>query len=299
MTTSSTFDHYMERITAGERLTPDDIRDLAASPDILSIGMLADSVRRQLHGTRVTYLRVATCGFDKSFADAVTPAAREIRITGAPDTLSIAVSAVRSAKAIAGARTVAGFSWGDVERIAGDTRGGAAQALRELREAGLDALAELPLDATAEPAQALERLETAGFERVRLTVEKGAASNRTALLLKAADLQARFASIQAINPLPLSLNAFRPTTGYEDVRMVAIARLAAPGIPSVQVDWLRYGPKLAQVALTFGADDLYGVSSSDDAPEGRRRAPVEEIRRNIEAAGFVPAERDGAFAVLS
>ena len=100
----------------------------------------------------------------------------------------------------------------------------------------------------------------------------------------------------AINPLPMSLNTFRPTTGYEDVKMVAVARLAAVGVPHVQVDWQRYGPKLAQVALTFGADDIYGVSPSDEAPEGRRRAPLEEIRRNIEAAGFQPAERDGRFA---
>ena len=59
---------------------------------------------------------------------------------------------------------------------------------------------------------------------------------------------------------------FRPTTGYEDVKMVALARLAAPNVPSIQVDWRRYGPKLAQVALTFGADDVDGVSPSDDAP---------------------------------
>jgi 2-iminoacetate synthase ThiH len=65
----------------------------------------------------------------------------------------------------------------------------------------------------------------------------------------------------------------------------------------VQVDWLRYGPKLAQVALTFGADDVDNVSTSDDAPEGRRRAPLDEVRRNIEAAGFTPAKRDGRFVV--
>jgi aminodeoxyfutalosine synthase len=98
----------------------------------------------------------------------------------------------------------------------------------------------------------------------------------------------------------VALDPFRPTTGYEDVKMVALARLAAPSIPTVQVDWLRYGPKLAQVALTFGADDLYGVSPSDEAPEGsRRRAPLEEIRRNIEAAGFEPVERDGAYVALA
>jgi aminodeoxyfutalosine synthase len=92
------------------------------------------------------------------------------------------------------------------------------------------------------------------------------------------------------------LSAFKPTTGYDDVKAVAIARLAAPQVPHVQVDWLRYGPKLAQVALTFGADDVDGVSASDAAPEGRRRAPLEEIRRNIEAAGFEPVERGGRAA---
>ena len=105
------------------------------------------------------------------------------------------------------------------------------------------------------------------------------------VLVRAAELQDRHAVIQAIDPLPSSLHAFRPTTGYEDVKMVALARLAAPNIPSIQVDWPRYGPKLAQVALTFGADDFDGVPASDDAPDGRRRAPLEEIRRNIEAAG--------------
>jgi aminodeoxyfutalosine synthase len=119
------------------------------------------------------------------------------------------------------------------------------------------------------------------------------------MLLRAADLQDRIGGIQAISPLPMMLSTFRPTTGYDDVKMVAIARLAAPNIPTVQVDWRRYGPKLAQVALTFGADDIDGVSALDEAPEGRRRAPLEEINRNIEAAGFAPVERTGRFTALA
>jgi aminodeoxyfutalosine synthase len=77
--------------------------------------------------------------------------------------------------------------------------------------------------------------------------------------------------------------------------MVALARLVAPAAQHVQVDWQRYGPKLAQVALTFGADDLDNVSPSDEAPDGRRRGVTEEVRRNIEAAGFTPVQRDGRF----
>jgi aminodeoxyfutalosine synthase len=293
MSTSVTFDALMARIDAGERLLADDLAQLAASPDILPLGMLADTVRRRLHGSAVTYLRVAYCPFDKPFAGAVPPSAREIRITGEPTTLSVALAAVESAKAVAGERTVSGLSWMDVERFA--EGGSVAEPLGHLRARGLDALAEVPLDRIDDPNAALRHLTAAGFRRIRLSVEQAPAAERLALLMRAGELQDAYTAIQAIDPLPTVLHAFRPTTGYEDVKMVALARLAAPNVATIQVDWPRYGPKLAQVALTFGADDLDGVPASDEAPEGRRRAPLEEIRRNIEAAGFSPSERDGRF----
>jgi aminodeoxyfutalosine synthase len=293
--TTTTFDQYAGRIEAGERLAPDVVRELVAAPDILPLGMLADTLRRKIHGTRATFVRVASCAFDASFADAVPPAAREVRITGAPESLEIAVSAVRTARAIAGARAVSGFGWADVVRFSNGAR--RSRVLKALREAGLDAIAVLPLDALDDPAAAIGELRDAGFDRLRLTIDKMAAADRLGLLLQVDDLHARFGGIDAINPLPLSLNAFRPTTGYEDVKMVAAARLAAPSVPHIQVDCQRYGPKLAQVALTFGADDIDNISASDDTSEGRRRAPIEEIRRNIQAAGFEPTERDGHFAV--
>jgi aminodeoxyfutalosine synthase len=290
---TSFFDGQIDRITAGERLTADEIRELARTPDILPLGMLADALRRRLHGTRATFVRVAACAFDQSIADAVPPAARELRLTGSPESLDAAVAAVQAAKSVAGVRTVAGFSWADAERWrAAEGQG----VLKRLREAGLDAIAELPLDKLSDPRTALRALTTRGFTQVRLSIASVPAAERTELLLQAAALQEEFGCIQALDPLPAKLAAYRPTTGYDDVKMVALARLAAPNIPSIQVDWPRYGPKLAQVALTFGADDIYGISPADDAPEGRRRAPLEEIRRNIEAAGFEPVERDGRFA---
>ena len=51
------------------------------------------------------------------------------------------------------------------------------------------------------------------------------------------------------------------------------------------------------MALTVGADDVDAVSAEDETGEGRRRAPLEEIRRNIRAAGFEPVERNGRFDV--
>ena len=296
MSTTTTFDTHMARVAAGEALPAADVRALAASPDVLVAGMLADTVRRRLHAATTTFLRVAAVRIDEIDAPGVRAAAREFRLAGAAETLLVAVRAVAALRAAAGDRLVSAFSWRDILRLADG--GDPGTVLGELRQAGLDALAELPLDAMDDPAGVLQRVVDAGLSPIRLTIDQADAASRLDLLLAAAQLRERFNGIRAISPLPMALNAFRPTTGYEDVKMVAIARLAAPNIPSVQVDWQRYGPKLAQVALTFGADDIDGISPSDEAPEGRRRAPLEEIRRNIQAAGFTPAERDGRFAVV-
>lgn len=296
MTDPTNFESLMERVNAGERLAPAELSELASTPDILALGMMADALRRRLHDTQVTYVRVATCAFNEPFAEKVLPVAREVRLTGLPDSLEVAVTAVTQARAVAGERAVSGFSWAVVETLS-QNDGTVSRVLEELRQAGLDAVAQLSLDEMPNPAAAIERVAAAGFDRLRLTIDKAPAADRTKLFVLASDLQQRLNCIQAINPLPLSLGTFRPTTGYDDVKMVAIARLAAPNIETVQVDWARYGPKLAQVALTFGADDLDAVGQSDDAPDGRRRAPLEEVRRNIEAAGFRPTERDGRFAV--
>jgi len=294
MSTSVGFDQQLDRVAGGESLAPDTLRELAAAPDILPLGMLADAARRHRHGARATYVRVAVCPFDASFADGVPAAAREVRIGGHPPSLDLAASAVQAASAVAGGRSVSGLSWTDVVRYA-EGGHGVARVLRRLRDAGLDALAELPVEAIDDPDHVIGTLTHTGFEHLRLTVDKLPAGERIEWFLRVAEWQARFGCVAVLSPLPMSVNAFRPTTGYEDVKMVAVARLAAIAVPHIQVDWQRYGPKLAQVALTFGADDVDAVSASDDAAEGRRRAPLEEIRRNIQAAGFEPVERDGRF----
>ncbi len=296
--TIATFDSLLDRITTGDNLGVNEITELAATNDILSLGMLADVVRRRLHGAHVTYLRVETWGSDRVPGDAISPAAREIRIAAVPETLDAAVSAIEAAKAVAGDRTVAGFSWPDLERLT--TNGGVPrhEAIADLHAAGLD-VAAIPLDVVADVEGAIKELVGAGFGQLHLTIEKAPAGERTPLWLRAAALRRQYDQIQSINPLPTILHAFQPTTGYDDVKAVALARLAAPNVPSIQIDWLRYGPKLAQVALTFGADDLDNVTASDEAPDGHRRAPLEEVRRGIEAAGFLPMERDGHFRVMS
>ncbi|HZL95199.1 MAG TPA: hypothetical protein VFB99_16200, partial [Vicinamibacterales bacterium] len=222
MNTATTFDLYMDRINRGDRLSPAEIRELADTPDILSLGMLADTVRRKMHGTRATFVRVADVAFDAVDAS-VPPAAREVRLTGTPTDLDAAATAVETARSVAGDRTVVAFSWIDVARWSAGSS--VDRVLMRLREAGLDAIADVHLDTIDDPTAAMKTLKSAGFQQVRLAISEAPADERTDLLILASELHGTHGHIQSLNPLPLTLSTFRPTTGYEDVKMVALARL--------------------------------------------------------------------------
>jgi aminodeoxyfutalosine synthase len=141
----------------------------------------------------------------------------------------------------------------------------------------------------------VEEVNISGLALARLTVHQSPSPDRLPLLKAVADLQRAVAVIRAFAPLPRRTSAAAPSTGYDDVKHVALARVVVDNVPSIQVDWSLYGPKLAQVALTVGADDVDAVSPEGETTEGRRRAPLEEIRRNIRAAGQEPVERNGRF----
>jgi aminodeoxyfutalosine synthase len=194
---------------------------------------------------------------------------------------------------------VSGYSLADLEELA--IRDGVTlrSLLEELHGAGLELVAEAPIDRLQSPRRSIEEVNIAGLALARLTVHRLPAADFLPLLKSVVELQREVAVIRAFAPLPRSINAAVPTTGYDDVKRVALARLVVDNVPSIQVDWSLYGPKLAQVALTVGADDVDGVSAEDDLTEGRRRAPLEEIRRNIRAAGREPVERNGRFDRLA
>lgn len=270
---------------------------LETTHDIISLGAAADEVRRQVHGSRTTYVRVVQVTADPGAAVEVPPGAGEIRITGVPASGAAAVQRVREVLAAAGRTPVSAFSLEDLEALAAASQVTLRALLEELRQAGLELLAEAPVDRLREPRLAVEEVNIAGLTLARLTIHKLPSADVPALYRRIAALQYDVGVVHAFAPLPRVVNPAVPTTGYDDVRRVALARLLVRNIPSIQVDWSLYGPKLAQVALTVGADDLDAVSPLDDEAQGRRRAPVEEVRRNITAAGFEAVERDGRFDV--
>lgn len=282
-----------DRARAGEPLTAAEL-DALASSDLLSLGMLADEVRRLRVGDTVTYRRVweidvrrppATAGAERAAVSGV-----EMRLLGLPDTLPAAEARVRELRAVAGARRLTGFTLFDLAERAATGWGPLADVLRRLKAAGLEAIAEAPLDRLPEPDTALQACAEAALPVACVSFDHPDARARTARLLRVRALAGRFPFLTVVAPLARIQSVAAPTTGFDDVRSVALARLALPSVPAIQVDWAQYGPKLAQVALTFGANDLDRVSPYDDGALGPRRAAVEEVRRNIVAAGFTPVD---------
>ncbi|HWW85348.1 MAG TPA: hypothetical protein VNZ26_17180 [Vicinamibacterales bacterium] len=284
--------------------TSADFAALAATHDIIRLGIRADDVRRQHHGTKTTFVRVSEVGASPDSPVRWAAAAGEVRIAGVPESLVAAIERVRhvaSKLRPSGSRALSGFSLADLEQLAGRERVTLRALLEDLRGAGLELVAEAPVDALTDPRRSIEEVNIAGLVLARLTVHRLPSPDPLPLLEGVATLQRAVGVIRAFAPLPRAINPAVPTTGYDDLKRVALARLMVE-VPSIQVDWSLYGSKLAQVALTMGADDVDGVSADDEAvdaetqmPLGRRRAPLEEIRRNIRAAGQEPIERNGRF----
>ena len=78
---------------------------------------------------------------------------------------------------------------------------------------------------------------------------------------------------------------------------MAISRLMLDNFPHIKAYWVMLGLKTAQIALSFGADDLDGTVVHEKiyheaGAQTPQEATVAEIRRLIAEAGRVPVERD-------
>ena len=288
-------DAISETLAAGGQLSSAEVARLKTSADILWLGSLADTRRRALHGDAVTFVRVHEFlgGTDSDPADTQIPVgAGEVRIVATPPSPDDAVSQAEKAVSRAGAVPVTAFALDQLADRCNHDLHALEHLLRRLRATGLAMLAETRVDPRL--GDWLGVCRTAGLDVARLIVDEETRSDLARLNRLAAAGAGSPGRIRAFAPLPQTDGA-HPSTGYADVRQVALARLLVDNIESIQVDWSRYGPKLAQVALAFGANDIDAVSPLDEHEQGWRRRPLEEITRNIHATAGVPVERDGRF----
>ena len=293
-------DDFADAVAEGRALTRGEAEALLANPDLLLTGTLGEQARVATTGRRVTYARVLFVTDD--FDPAQVGAACEVRLVGTPVTPEIALARVKSAAGRIGGAALTGYSLADLLGLAGHDHIALADLARELAAAGLEAVAEAPLDLLGDFDHATEVVRAAqhgGLAVRRATVGRAALDARLPVIELACQMQDALGTFAAFAPLPRLDPPDAPATGYDDVRTVAAARLMCRNIRAIQADWPLYGPKLAQVAIAYGANDIDGIAPVADPASGHRRSPQEDIERQIRAAGAEPAERDARYEVLA
>lgn len=193
------------------------------------------------------------------------------------------------------------------------------ETLGRMKEAGVDSMPGGGAEIFAERVRAVicdhkisgsEWLDTA-----RLAHQMGFKTNATMLyghiendedrvdhLLKLRALQDETGGFQtfialAFHPENTALAHLPTTTGFCDLRQIAVSRLLLDNFPHIKAYWQMLTPKIAQIALRFGADDLDGTvveekiyhDAGATTPQGMTRS---ELRRLIAEAGRTPFERD-------
>jgi aminodeoxyfutalosine synthase len=197
-----------------------------------------------------------------------------------------------------------------------------AQVLKELKDAGLDSLpgggAEIFAKETRDKIIKGKADADQWLDVMREAHRQGIPTNATMLyghiesaeervdhMMRIRDLQDETGGFMTFIPL-----AFQPweapamslpeTTGFDDLKTIAVARLMLDNVPHIKSYWIMIGPRLAQVGLSFGADDIDGTVTEEKiahdagAPTAQSMT-VHELVRLIREAGRKPVERDTVF----
>lgn len=129
-------------------------------------------------------------------------------------------------------------------------------------------------------------------------------AERVRHLIALRELQDTAPGFQTIIPLSFipdgsELGHLPGPTGMEDLKMLAISRLMLPNFAHVKAFWIMQTMKLSQVSLSFGVDDLDGTvvwyditKREGGAGQQHQEQTVEDIRRLVHEAGYIPVERD-------
>src|SRR5215467_1235620 len=193
------------------------------------------------------------------------------------------------------------------------------ETLRQLKQAGLDSLpgggAEIFNDRVRRVICDHKIDGEQWLETARTAHTIGLKSNATMLyghieneedradhLIRLRDLQDKTHGFQtfiplAFHPANTPLQHLFTTTGFMDLKQIAISRLVLDNFPHIKAYWQMMSPKIAQISLRFGADDIDGTvieekiyhDAGATTPQGMRRA---ELERLIREAGREPVERD-------
>ncbi len=350
------------KVEAGERLTGADALVLFETPDLLSLGLLADAANRRRNGDRVFFssnqhinptnvcvLRhnCVFCSFARTpreegaytrtleevFAEAESAheePIREFHIVGGLHPklrLSYYTDLIRGLKERHPGVHIKALTAVEIAHLARIERISTRQVLEALKAAGLETLpgggAEV-FGAGVRATIADRKLGAAEWLRVhREAHELGIPSNCTLLYGHVETLQDRIEHLQLLRDLQDETGGFltyiplayhpdhnelgqrlgrtgTATTGYDDLKNIAVGRLFLDNIPHVKTHWPMVTPFISQLALHFGCDDVEGTVVYERVyHEAGAHTPLRlsygDVVRLIRGAGKEPVERDALY----
>ena len=362
-----------KKVAAGAPLTHEDGTRLFDSPNIHTLGELANHVRASRHGRRTYYnvnlhinytnycvLRCRFCSFYRPYPPARSPGtpadsaggyelsideivarAREAYAYGATEVhivgglhpklpFSYYVEMCRAIRDACPHLHIKAFTAIEIIHFARIARPRLeiAEVLTRLGAAGLGSLpgggAEIFDDRVHDEAFKNKVGEAEWFDVHRIAHELGIFTNATMLyghvetpaervqhLLKLRahqeeSLRSRKAHFNCVVPLSFipegtALAHLPGPTGIDDLKTLAVVRLMCPNIPHLKAFWVMHTPKLAQVSLNWGVDDIdgtvvyYDITKREGEGTTHQELTVDKLQRLITEAGGQPVERDSLY----
>jgi aminodeoxyfutalosine synthase len=224
--------------------------------------------------------------------------------------------------------TIKALTPAEIFFIARLTKNSVKEVLVRLKNAGLDALpgggAEI---FSKEVRDVIVRGKCSGqvcVETAKTAHEIGLRSNCTMLfghiekpehivdhLIKTRELQKKTGGIITFIPLKFSLDntelekkgmISQESASVYDLRVLAVSRLMLANIlNNISIYWVALGKKLAQVALSYGGNDLVGTAFSEEIFKAAGKATgtsIQELISLIKEVKRIPAQRDTFFNIL-
>jgi cyclic dehypoxanthinyl futalosine synthase len=209
-----------------------------------------------------------------------------------------------------------GFSPPEIAKMADIEGLPVREVLRRLRDAGLASVpgggAEILVDRVRRAVSPHKIMTDRWLEVMREAHGLGLRTSCTMMYGHAETLEERVEHLRRLRDLQDETGGFtaficwgnqpthamvrwEPPGTHDYLRTLAVSRLYLQNVPNIQSSWVTMGPKVGQLALLFGANDMGSVMMEENVVSTagvRFRMGVAELRRVISDAGYTPAQRD-------
>ncbi|RJQ55414.1 MAG: dehypoxanthine futalosine cyclase [Actinobacteria bacterium] len=196
------------------------------------------------------------------------------------------------------------------------------ETLRRLRDSGLDSLpgggAEILVDEVRHKISPNKISSRPWMEVMRAAHEIGMKTTATMMFGSIESYADRVEHMRLIRDLQDGTAGFRAfigwtyqpghtqlggetASGLDYLKTLAIARLYLDNVENIQASWVTQGPKIGQLALAFGANDLGSTMIEENVVKAAgvsHSVPMESMIRMIRDAGYTPAQRTTAYEIV-